>query len=91
MKKSDLVEVIAAHTGANKTQALQAFDALVLAIGAGLVSEKVVRLDGLGVLSVKQTKGGIRHNPKTMQEVVVEPKNKVFFKALKPLNDLVNG
>lgn len=91
MKKSDLVEVIAVHTGASKAKALQAFDALIIAVGAGLVSEGVVELHSLGRFSTKQTKERVGRNPATGEKMDIPARTRVFFKAAKALSDRVNG
>lgn len=91
MNRSDLIDIIAANTGANKKQSGEALNALVDAIGLSLINGETVDIYRLGRLSTRRTKDRIGRNPRTGEEAPIPAKTKVIFKSAKALNDRVNG
>ncbi len=92
LKKSDLVEHLAAKVMVSKKQAEDTVDAMLDFITSTLVRRDELTLTGFGTFLAKLRKGRIGINPKNPTEKVNIPASTVpRFKAGKGLKDAVKA
>jgi len=90
MNKGELVSQIAAKADLSKTQAADALNAALDAIGGALKNEDKVTLIGFGTFSINHRAARQGRNPQTGKTIQIKAKNLVKFKAGKELADSVN-
>ncbi len=90
MNKGDLVSKIAEQADLSKTQAQEALNATLDAIGGALKENDKVTLIGFGTFSVNHRKARQGRNPQTGKSIEIAAKNLVKFKPGKELADSVN-
>lgn len=90
MNKGDLVSKIAEQADLSKTQAQDALNAALDAIGSALKNSDKVTLIGFGTFSVSHREARQGRNPQTGKTIEIAAKNLVKFKPGKELADSVN-
>ena len=90
MNKGDLVTKIAEQADLSKTQAQDALNATLDAIGDALKNEDKVTLIGFGTFSINHRPARDGRNPQTGKTIKIAAKNQVKFKPGKELSDSVN-
>ena len=90
MNKGDLVSKIAEQADLSKTQAQDALNAALEAIGSALKSNDKVTLIGFGTFSVSHREARQGRNPQTGKTIEIAAKNLVKFKPGKELADSIN-
>lgn len=90
MKKSELVEAVAAATGLTKADATRAIDATFATITEALKEGNKVPLVGFGTFAVSKRAAREGRNPQTGETVKIAARNAVTFKAGSALKDAVN-
>ncbi len=89
MNKSELIDAIATKASLTKTDAAQALDAVISAVGEALKSGDSVTLVGFGTFSVKERAARTGRNPKTGAAIQIAASKVPGFKAGKGLKDIV--
>ena len=89
MRKSEIVERVAASAGLSRSVAGRVADGIIGEIFQALVDGERVTLAGFGTFSTKARGARISRNPKTGEAVHVEAKRVPSFKAGKVLRDAV--
>lgn len=90
MKKSDLVDALAAHTGMTKTDSGKAVDALFGTGGiiAGAMKKgDSVQITGFGTFEVRNRPARTGRNPKTKATITIAASKAPAFRAGKGLKD----
>ena len=90
MKKSELVEAVAAASGLTKADATRAIDATFDAITDALKKGDKLTLIGFGTFGVSRREGRTGRNPQTGATVEIPARNVVSFKAGTQLKKSVN-
>ena len=90
MKKSDLVDNIAAEMELSKVDTARMVEALFTGITDALKRGDEVSLVGFGTFKVKHRAARKGRNPKTGEEIDIAAANVPSFKAGKGLKDAVN-
>jgi len=89
MNKSELIDAIATKASLTKTDAAQALDAVISAVGEALKTGDSVTLVGFGTFSVKERAARTGRNPKTGAAIQIAASKVPGFKAGKGLKDIV--
>jgi DNA-binding protein HU-beta len=89
MNKSELIDAIAGKASLTKTDAAQALDAVISAVGEALKKGDSVTLVGFGTFSVKERAARTGRNPKTGAAIQIAASKVPGFKAGKGLKDIV--
>jgi len=89
MKKTELIDRIAAGSDLSKAAAKKALDATTEAIKAALVAGDKVQLVGFGTFSVNERPARQGINPATKQKINIPAKKVAKFKAGAELNDAI--
>ncbi len=90
MKKSELVEAVAAASGLTKADATRAIDATFATITEALKAGNKVPVAGFGTFAVSQRGERNGRNPQTGAAVVIPARKAVTFKAGTALKESVN-
>ena len=90
MKKSELVEAVAAASGLTKADATRAIDATFATITEALKAGNKVPVAGFGTFAVSQRVERNGRNPQTGATVVIPARKAVTFKAGTALKESVN-
>ena len=90
MNKSDLVNAIAAKTGATKKACEESLNAILEVIKESLVNGEKVQLVGFGSFETKTRAARKGKNPQTGAEIKIPACKAPAFKAGKALKDVVN-
>ena len=90
MKKSELVELVAAKAGLTKADATRAIDAVFATLTESLKEGKKVPVAGFGTFSISKRAERDGRNPQTGEVVKIPARNAVAFKAGTALKDAVN-
>ena len=90
MKKSELVEAVAAASGLTKADATRAIDATFATITEALKAANKVPVAGFGTFAVSQRGERNGRNPQTGATVVIPARKAVTFKAGTALKESVN-
>jgi DNA-binding protein HU-beta len=91
MNKQDLVDAVAAKTGATKTETAEMLDALIATITAAVTRGDTVQLVGFGSFSTGARAARTGRNPATGAEIQIPAAKTVKFTAGKAFKDAVNG
>jgi DNA-binding protein HU-beta len=73
----------------SKKQAQALFDDMIVSFGKNLKKGNRIRIAGLGILQVKQTKARMGRNPATGEPIKIPAKRKVAFRVSKDLKESV--
>ena len=90
MNKGELVTKIAEKADLSKSQAQDALNAALDAIGGALKGDEKVTLIGFGTFSLNHRAAREGRNPQTGKTIQIAAKNLVKFKPGKELADSVN-
>ncbi|MGB4058396.1 MAG: HU family DNA-binding protein [Alphaproteobacteria bacterium] len=75
--------------GLSKKQVQEVMDDMITLFGKNLKKGNRIRIPGLGILQVKQTKARTGRNPATGETIQIPAKKKVAFRVAKDLKDSV--
>jgi DNA-binding protein HU-beta len=90
MNKQDLVDAVAAKTGATKTETAEMLDALTGTITAAVTRGDTVQLVGFGSFSTGARAARVGRNPATGAEIQIAAAKTVKFTVGKAFKDAVN-
>lgn len=91
MNKAELVDAVAAKTGASKAKTAEMLDAFMGAVKDALAKQDAVQLIGFGTFSVSERAAREGRNPATGKTIKIAAKKIVKFKVGKALADTVAG
>jgi DNA-binding protein HU-beta len=91
MNKQELIDAVAAGTGASKAQTGEAIDAVLEAITQAVISGEAVQLIGFGSFTTGQRAARTGRNPSTGAEIQIASATTVKFAAGKAFKDAVNA
>lgn len=90
MTKSELIEAISARTDVPKKRAEDIVNAIFDAMKDALLEDERIEIRGFGSFSIREYDAKKGRNPRTGDEVFVDEKKSVHFKAGKELKERVN-
>ncbi len=91
MNKLDLIETLKAEAGLTKKESAAVVALFFDEMATALASGDRVEIRGLCSFFIKEYKGYTGRNPKTGDQVKIEPKKLPFFKCGKELKERVIG
>ncbi|WDD90488.1 HU family DNA-binding protein (plasmid) [Burkholderia sp. FERM BP-3421] len=91
MNKQELIDAVAASTGASKTATSEVIQALLEVITHAVSADDTVQLIGFGAFSQGQRAARIGRNPTTGAEIAIAAAKTVKFIAGKAFKDAVNA
>ena len=90
MKKADLVDAIAAKSGAAKAQVQQLVEDVFELMAEALARGEKIDLRGFGTFSVRDSAARTGRNPQTGEPISIPARRMPGFKPGKELKDRVN-
>ncbi|MBN2574808.1 MAG: HU family DNA-binding protein [Deltaproteobacteria bacterium] len=91
MKKSDLVDLVAAKLSLPRPQVEETFESLLEAIADGLAKGERVDIRGFGAFQIRESAARSGRNPRTGETIQIAARKTPTFKVGKELRDKVNG
>ena len=91
MNKQELIAQVADASGMTKSDAANAVQAMIDAIGSSLKSGQDVKIAGFGNFQVAKRAASMGRNPRTGEPVQIPAAKLPKFKAGKALKDMVNA
>jgi len=89
--KTDIVEKVANSTGLSKKEAYDAVECFFETLKATLEAGETVKITKFGNFEVKAKAARRGRNPQTGDEITIEPRQVLTFKASAALKQAVNG
>ena len=91
MTNNDLIDAVAAKTGATKADAKQLLDSVFGAIADAARKGDEVAINGFGKFKVKASPARDGRNPATGETIKIRASKKLTFAAAKAVKDRLNG
>jgi len=88
--RADLSEAVYQEVGLSRNESAQLVEAVLAEMGGTLVRGESVKISSFGSFSVRQKSGRIGRNPKTGDEVPIEPRRVLVFRPSHVLKERVN-
>jgi DNA-binding protein HU-beta len=90
VNKAELINAIANEADASKGLSEKILNAFTKVLSNQLAVGEELTIPGLGSFSVIEKAARKGRNPKTGEDIQIEARNAVKFKAYKALNDIIN-
>lgn len=91
IKKVDLAIEVSKATGLSLIEATDIVDLFFTILAEGIVSDKEVKIMGLGTFIVKHKDERIGRNPKTGEVATIEARNVISFRPAKNLRNTLKS
>ena len=91
LTKKEIIEAVAKENGFSKNQSVELVETLIEIIKKTLVSGDYVLVSGFGTFRVIAKKERRGRNPKTGEDLILEPRRVVRFKESDNLRKKING
>jgi len=88
--RADLSEAVHNEIGLSRSESAQLVETVLDEISAALVGGEDVKLSSFGSFIVRQKNGRIGRNPKTGEEVPIDPRRVLTFRASHVLKEKIN-
>ena len=88
--RADLCEAVHNEIGLSRSESAQLIETVLGEISDALVGGEDVKLSSFGSFIVRQKNGRIGRNPKTGEEVPIDPRRVLTFRASHVLKEKIN-
>jgi integration host factor subunit alpha len=88
--RAQLSEAVYQEVGLSRNESSQLVETVLNEIGERLVAGETVKISSFGSFSVRQKGGRVGRNPKTGQEVTIEPRRVLVFRPSHVLKEEIN-
>lgn len=89
--RADLAEAVYQEVGLSRNESAELVEAILSEIANSLVSVENVKISSFGSFLVRDKGRRIGRNPKTGEEVSIEPRRVLSFRASQVLKDRINS
>ncbi len=89
--RADLSEAVYQEVGLSRNESAQLVESMLQEISAALTRGEVVKISSFGSFSVRQKGQRIGRNPKTGEEVPIQPRRVLVFRPSHVLKHQING
>jgi integration host factor subunit alpha len=90
LTRSDLSEAIYREVGLSRNESSEMVEAILGRISDALVAGETVKISSFGTFAVRDKGARMGRNPKTGQEVPIDPRRVLVFRPSHILKDRVN-
>ncbi|MDB2584709.1 integration host factor subunit alpha [Alphaproteobacteria bacterium] len=90
LTRADLSEAVHNEIGLSRSESAQLVETVLDEISDALVGGEDVKLSSFGSFVVRHKKGRVGRNPKTGQEVPIDPRRVLTFRASHVLKEKIN-
>ena len=91
LTRADLSESVQRSVGLSRTESAELVETTLDLISDALVSGENVKLSSFGTFMVRQKNGRMGRNPKTGEEVPINPRRVLVFRPSQSMKAKVNG
>ena len=88
--RSDLAEAVYREVGLSRNDSAEMVEGILRHISDSLVSGETVKISSFGAFAVREKGARIGRNPKTGEEVPIEPRRVLVFRPSHILKDRMN-
>lgn len=89
--RAQLAEAIYAEVGLSRNDSAQLLETVLAEMAGALHNGQSVKISSFGTFSVRQKGRRIGRNPKTGEEVPIQPRRVLVFRASQVLRARING
>jgi integration host factor subunit alpha len=89
--RADLAEAVHRELGVSRQDSADLVQAMLEEISDALAKGEPVKLSSFGAFNLRDKNGRVGRNPKTGEEVPIEPRRVLVFKPSQVLKDRVDG
>lgn len=89
LTRAEISDCIASRLNLSRRRAMELLEETLEEMSKGLEREGQLKLSSFGSFSIRKKKNRIGRNPKTGQEVMIEPRQVISFRASLSLKELV--
>src|SRR6201981_3321314 len=89
--RARLSEAVYQEVGLSRNESAERVEAVIAEISGALERGEIVKISSFGSLAVRQKGQRIGRNPKTGQEVPINPRRVLVFRASHVLKDQINS
>jgi integration host factor subunit alpha len=90
LTRANLAEAVYQQVGLSRNESADHVEAVLAEIADRLVGGETVKISSFGSLQVRQKTGRVGRNPKTGEEVPINPRRVLVFRASHVLKDKIN-
>ncbi|MEH6474073.1 MAG: integration host factor subunit alpha [Sneathiella sp.] len=91
LTRAQLAEALYQQVGLSRNESAEHVEAVLSEISDRLIGGEIVKISSFGTLQVRQKNGRVGRNPKTGEEVPIDPRRVLVFKASHVLKDKINS
>ena len=91
LTRADLSEAVQRSVGLSRTESAELVETTLDMISDALVGGENVKLSSFGTFMVRQKNGRMGRNPKTGEEVPINPRRVLVFRPSQSMKAKVNG
>jgi len=88
--RAHLSEAVYQEVGLSRNESAELVESVLDAIADSLVQGETVKISSFGTFTVRQKGGRVGRNPKTGEEVPIEPRRVLVFRPSHVLKDHIN-
>ena len=89
--RAQLAEAVYQEVGLSRSESADLVDAILDEISGSLLQDGSVKISSFGTFAVRQKGHRVGRNPKTGQEVPIQPRRVLVFRASQVLKERVNA
>lgn len=90
LTRSDLSEAVYREVGLSRNESADLVESILQYVSDALVKGETVKISSFGTFSVREKGARIGRNPKTGEEVPIEPRRVLVFRPSHILKDKIN-
>jgi integration host factor subunit alpha len=90
LTRSDLSEAVYREVGLSRNESAELVESILAHVSGALVAGETVKISSFGTFSVRDKGPRIGRNPKTGEEVPIEPRRVLVFRPSHILKDRMN-
>src|SRR3954452_3266269 len=88
--RAQLAEAVYQEVGLSRSESADLVDAILDEISGSLLQDGSVKISSFGTFAVRQKGHRVGRNPKTGQEVPIQPRRVLVFRASQVLKERIN-
>lgn len=89
--RADLSEAVYQEVGLSRNESAQLVEVILEEVAGALVGGQNVKLSSFGSFLLRDKNGRVGRNPKTGEEVPIDPRRVLVFRPSQLMRDRVNG
>lgn len=91
LTRADLTEAIYQEVGLSRNESAELVESVLDEVASCLVSGENVKISSFGSFLVRQKNGRMGRNPKTGEEVPIDPRRVLVFRPSQVMKDQINS